>query len=241
MRDYTQETTNRVDFIRRLITDANVKGILFNNSGGKDAALVGILCKMACEDTVGLILPCGVSRNYTGDKDDALLLGQRYNIENRIIDLQPVRDMLIQNSDTKISDFAYINIAPRLRMTAAYAIANSENRLVAGTGNRSERYVGYFTKWGDGAFDFNPIADLTATEVFEFLRFLNAPESIINKTPSAGLFEGQTDETEMGFTYQALDEFLTTGKTNEQDTDTINRLHKNSTHKRKNPVLYGDL
>ncbi|MCL2603970.1 MAG: NAD(+) synthase [Defluviitaleaceae bacterium] len=239
MRDYKKETSDRVAFIRRLVADAKVNGIVFNNSGGKDAALVGILCKMACDDTLGLILPCGVRRNYADDRDDALLLGERYYIPHRVIDLLPVREALTQTMDMTISDFAYINIAPRLRMTALYAVANSENRLAAGTGNRSERHMGYFTKWGDGAYDFNPIADLTATEAFEFLRYLQAPEAIINKAPSAGLFEGQTDESEMGITYEALDTFLTTGKASESDRAVINRFHAASAHKRTPPVLYG--
>ena len=113
---------------------------------------------------------------------------------------------------TTITDAASANIAPRLRMITLYTIAASENRIVAGTGNRSEAYMGYFTKWGDGAYDFNPIADLTATEVFEFLRYLKAPSSIIEKAPSAGLFEGQTDEKEMGVTYKAIDKYITEGK-----------------------------
>lgn len=97
-------------------------------------------------------------------------------------------------------------------MATLYAIAASENRLVAGTGNRSEAYVGYFTKWGDGAHDFNPIDDLTVTEIYEFLRWLKAPECVIEKAPSAGLFDGQTDEGEMGFTYKELDTYLGGGK-----------------------------
>ena len=85
-----------------------------------------------------------------------------------------------------LNNMALTNITPRLRMTTLYTIAAAENRLVAGTGNRSEIYMGYFTKWGDGACDFNPIADLCATEIFEFLLFLNAPASIVEKAPSAG-------------------------------------------------------
>ncbi|MCL2499017.1 MAG: NAD(+) synthase [Defluviitaleaceae bacterium] len=240
MRDYTRETADRVAFIRRLVADTKVNGIVFADSGGKDAALVGILCKMACDNTLGLILPCGVKRNYADDREDALLLGKQYGIPHRVIDLQPVRDAMVRGLDIEISDFSYINIAPRLRMTALYAVANSESRLVAGTGNRSERYMGYFTKWGDGAYDFNPIADLTATEVLDFLRHLQAPQSIINKAPSAGLFEGQTDENEMGVTYRSLDTYLTTGHTDENDKAVIERYHAAGAHKRTPPVLYGD-
>ena len=125
-------------------------------------------------------------------------------------------------------------------MTTLYAIAASEGRLVAGTGNRSEAYMGYFTKWGDGACDFNPIADLTVTEIYEFLRYLEAPDVIITKAPSAGLFEGQTDEGEMGVTYRAIDDFLLNGKVSEADKKIIDRYHNASEHKRKMPVVYSD-
>jgi NAD+ synthase len=125
-------------------------------------------------------------------------------------------------------------------MITLYAVAASENRLVAGTGNASEYHMGYFTKWGDGAYDFNPIADLTATEIFEFLRYLKAPEAVITKAPSAGLFEGQTDEDDMGVTYKAIDTFLTTGQANEKDKAIIDRYHARSGHKRRPALRYGD-
>lgn len=139
---------------------------------------------------------------------------------------------------TTLNDSAISNIAPRLRMITLYAVAASENRLVAGTGNASEYYMGYFTKWGDGAFDLNPIADLTATEIFEFLRYLNAPQSIITKAPSAGLFEGQTDEQDMGVTYAAIDKYITTGEADEVDKTIIDRYHARSEHKRREALRY---
>jgi NAD+ synthase len=131
------------------------------------------------------------------------------------------------------------NLAPRIRMTTLYAIAASENRLVAGTGNRSECYMGYFTKWGDGACDFNPIADLTVTEIYEFLRELGAPEAILTKAPSAGLFDGQTDEQEMGITYQAIDAFLLDGTVTAADKVILDRFNGVSEHKRRLPSQYG--
>jgi len=109
---------------------------------------------------------------------------------------------------------------------------------VAGTGNRSEAYMGYFTKWGDGACDFNPIADLTVTEIYEFLSYLKAPDFIFAKAPSAGLFDGQTDEDEMGVTYGSIDDFLLTGETNRQDMIIIGKFHKSSEHKRNMPITY---
>ena len=118
-------------------------------------------------------------------------------------------------------------------MTTLYAIAASEGRLVAGTGNRSEAFVGYFTKWGDGAHDFNPISDLTVTEIYEFLRYLEAPSCVIEKAPSAGLFDSQTDEGEMGFTYAELDSFLLNGEATAETMEKIQKMHNKSNHKRE--------
>ena len=98
--------------------------------------------------------------------------------------------------------------------------------------------MGYFTKWGDGAYDFNPIADLTVTEVYAFLSWLHAPENIIRKAPSAGLFEGQTDEQEMGVSYAAIDRYILTGEANEHDKAIIDRYHSRSEHKRRPAATY---
>lgn len=241
MRNYEIEARNRVEFIRVVLRDAYADGIVYGNSGGKDSALVGILCKMACDNTVGLIMPCGSKRNYDTDKTDAEAVAKQFEISMRLIDLSDAKNELIRTavSTTTLTDTALANISPRLRMTTLYAVAASENRLVAGTGNRSEGYMGYFTKWGDGACDFNPIADLTVSEIYEFLRYLGAPKSIIDKAPSAGLFDGQTDEIEMGVTYQSIDEFLLTGAVNERDKAIIDRFHKSSGHKRNMPIAFG--
>ena len=235
MRDYQAEFDARVAYIRNKLSEAHADGIVFGNSGGKDSALVGILCKAACDNTVGVIMPCSSKRNYGEDAEDGRALAGQFGIETRVVDLTPVREAELKALEgaAVLNDMALTNIAPRLRMTTLYAIGAAENRLVAGTGNRSEIYMGYFTKWGDGASDFNPIADLCATEVFAFLRFLNAPASIVEKAPSAGLFEGQTDEAEMGVTYAAIDNYLLHGEVNEHDRAIIDRYHSRSEHKRR--------
>lgn len=240
MRDYAAETEKRIQFIRQALADAHADGILFGNSGGKDSALVGILCKLACENTEGIIMPCSSKRNFTIDKDDGMEVANQFGIKTRVLDLTAQKELAMENLSAiaTLSDAAIANIAPRLRMISLYAVAASENRLVAGTGNASEFYMGYFTKWGDGAYDLNPIADLTATEIFEFLRYLKAPEAVITKAPSAGLFEGQTDEEDMGVTYAAIDKYITTGQANEKDKAIIDRYHARSDHKRRNPLRY---
>lgn len=242
MRDYKAEFEGRVAYIKKLVEDAHSAGIIFGNSGGKDSALVGILCKAACDNTVGIIMPCASKRNYGQDAEDGCVLAERYGIETRTVDLTAVRERELEELKKvcTLNDAAVTNIAPRLRMTTLYAIGAAENLLVAGTGNRSEKYMGYFTKWGDGGHDFNPISDLTVREVYEFLEYLKAPRCIIDKAPSAGLFEGQTDEQEMGVTYDAIDDYILFGKANEKDKAIIDRYHSRSEHKRRPISTYAE-
>ncbi len=240
MRDYKIEFENRVAFIKSVLARSGAAGIVYGNSGGKDCALVSILCKAACDNTVGIILPCTSQRNYTQDAADAMEVADKYNIETRTVDLTPVKEAEIQalSGVTVLNTPALANMAPRLRMLTLYAVAAAENRLVAGTGNKSEAYVGYFTKWGDGGCDFNPIADLTVTEVYAFLRYLDAPKCVIEKAPSAALFDGQTDETEMGVTYAELDAFLAGEDIPEDKKQIVERMHRISAHKREGIAVY---
>ena len=241
MRDYKVELENRVAFIQKLLKESGAKGIIYGNSGGKDSALVGILCKKACDNTTGIIMPCESKRNFEEDMKDGLDVAKKFGIETRTVDITPVKLDLIKAIEGKaeLTKSAISNIAPRLRMTTLYAIGAAEGKLVAGTGNRAEAYMGYFTKYGDGGCDFNPIIDLTVGEIYEFLAYLGAPENIINKAPSAGLYEGQTDEKEMGVTYAAIDKYILTGQGDPKDIAIIDRYHRNSEHKRRMPTYYG--
>lgn len=240
MRDCETEIRERVAFIKNLLAEAHADGIIYGNSGGKDCTLVGALCKLACENTVGVIMPCSSHRNYGSDRDDAIAAGEHFGIEQRTVDLTPVREALLSslNGVTAPNSQALTNIPPRLRMTTLYAIAAAENRMVAGTGNKCEIFMGYFTKWGDGGSDFNPIADLTVEEVYALLRYLDAPKSIIEKAPSAGLFEGQTDEDDMGVTYAAVADYMAGRKVSEHDRAIIERYHSRSEHKRRLPRTF---
>ena len=243
MRDYEKELAERTAFIRKTLADANADGVVFGNSGGKDSALVGILCKQATDNVLGVMMPCHSRRNFGEDMDDGRAVAAQFGIETITVDLTQVRTSLLDAvtpAAGEISAPAAGNIAPRLRMTTLYAIAQTRNALVAGTGNRSETYMGYFTKWGDGAYDFNPIADLTVGEIYEFLRFLNAPANIIEKAPSAGLFEGQTDEQEMGVRYADIDALLLRGECDPALREKLERVHARTAHKRRMPLKYFD-
>ncbi|MFN3966799.1 MAG: NAD(+) synthase, partial [Endomicrobiia bacterium] len=125
------------------------------------------------------------------------------------------------------------NLKPRLRMLVLYYFANKLNYLVAGTGNKSEIMMGYFTKYGDGGVDILPIGDLLKKDVIQLARKLEIPERIINKKPSAGLWPGQTDEEEMGITYKKLDKILESKSKNSK----IENIIKKTEHKRKPPEI----
>ncbi len=242
MRNYENECNERVSWIRNILKETGAKGIIFGNSGGKDSALVGILSKMATDNVLGVIMPCSSKQNYGKDQDDALLLADKFSIKTTTVDLTDARNSILENiistNTCQITDDAIKNINPRLRMTTLYALGQSLGYLVAGTGNKSEYFTGYFTKWGDGGYDFNPISDLLATEIFEFLRYLKAPNEIIEKPPSAGLFDGQTDENEMGVTYRVIDNFIENGTGEEADVSKIKRMNISTEHKRKLPIMY---
>ena len=127
MRDFALETEKRVAFIRELLRSSGCRGIVFGNSGGKDSALVGILCKMACDNTLGVLMPCATSQNYGRDTDDAMLLAEQFHIESRTVDLTAVRQAAVDALEKSgpLTEAAISNIAPRLRMTTLYAIAHA--------------------------------------------------------------------------------------------------------------------
>ncbi len=236
MRDYREEFEKRCEYIRATVDTAHANGVVFGNRGGKDCALVGILCRKALPENfrvVSVMLPCESRRNFESDLHDAGLVCEKFDIERYTIDLTDSKK-LIENGVENVCEITPAgrnNIAPRLRMTTLYTIGASLNLLVAGTGNRCERHMGYFTKWGDGACDFNPISDLFVSEVYEFLEWLDCPREIIEKAPSAGLFEGQTDEMEMGVTYAEIEAFIKGDEVSDRAREIIERYHRVSRHK----------
>jgi NAD+ synthase len=139
---------------------------------------------------------------------------------------------------------ALANLKPRLRMTALYYLAQSHNYLVAGTGNLSEIMVGYFTKYGDGGVDFEPLGELYKHEVRALARALGLPESIITRPPTAGLWPGQTDEAELGITYDELDAILAAlargydSGAPEETVARVWRMVEASAHKRATPPTF---
>jgi NAD+ synthase len=246
--DCKKEIEKRVEWIKSVLSRSGAKGIIYGNSGGKDCTLVGALCKLATDNVLGVIMPCSSKQNYDSDRTDALASGEFFGIPQIEVDLTSTKNSILSamgmnfdgDFDPASARMASININPRLRMTTLYALAQVRGYLVAGTGNACEAVMGYFTKWGDGAHDFNPIADLTVTEIYTLLDCLNAPENIRTKAPSAGLYQGQTDEEEMGITYAEVSDFLRGKPVSDEAKDKIESAKARSAHKMRMPLKFGE-
>ena len=184
---------------------ANAKGLVIGMSGGIDSSVTATLSKMACGDNViGLLMPCHSSPKSA---QDATLVAKKMGIRIQLVDLTAAYDAMVQCVPHS-GGIELTNIRPRLRMAALYCAAQAKNYLVVGTSNRTETLIGYFTKWGDGACDIRPIASLYKHQIFSLARELDIPEAIISKPPTADLWDGQTDENEIGMTYADLDAIL---------------------------------
>ena len=193
-------------FIRERVADAGVNGVVIGISGGVDSATTAYLAVKALgkEKVLGLIMPY----HHNVDVEDARLVCSSLGIECREISIKPIVDSFVEQLGFQPDKRSLGNIMARTRMILLYAHANSRNYLVLGTSNRSELLTGYFTKWGDGASDYAPLINLYKTEVWEIAKLIGVPERIIEKKPTAGLWEGQTDEDELGISYRLLDEIL---------------------------------
>lgn len=235
----TKELEHRINWIRERVKASGCKGVVLGESGGKDSATVTALCVEALgkENVVGITMPCN---SLSSDVEHAKLVADAFGIKLLEVNIAGTFNTLKNTieAEHEISDLAVANIKPRLRMTTLYAVAQSLNYLVVGTDNLSEMVMGYFTKWGDGGYDFNPLGDLTMGEVLELGRELGVPEPILTKAPSAGLWEGQTDEKEMGVTYKAIEEYIKTGTTDPASLEVIERTNKRTQHKREMPYIY---
>jgi len=227
------------DWIGDKVTKAKAEGVAFGLSGGIDSAVVAALSiKVFPKNTLALIMPC---HNLETDTNDAIDLINKFNLSYKIIDLSTVYDSFIYLLDDKEKDgsckLADANIKPRLRMITLYYFANKLNYLVVGTGNKSELTIGYFTKYGDGGADILPLGNLLKNQVKELAEYLGIPKKIINKPPSAGLWEGQTDEEEIGISYNQLDKYLKAGKLNNKIIEKkIQDKITQSAHKRTTPA-----
>jgi len=238
MFDVERVANELVEWLKERVYEAAAKGIVVGISGGVDSAVVAAASKKAFpNDTLGIIMPC---YSNPQDEKDAMLLVNKLGIKYKKVVLDEVYDAILKavGATGNENRLVLANIKPRLRMTTLYYHAALYNYLVAGTGNRSELTVGYFTKYGDSGVDIMPLASFVKHEVWELARYFNVPEEIINKAPSAGLWENQTDEKEMGITYKELDEYILTGNATEKVKRIVDELNRKSQHKREMPKIF---
>jgi NAD+ synthase len=228
------------DWIKQRVLEAKKTGIVVGLSGGIDSAVVAVLCKRAFpETTLATILPCYSSKI---DVAHAYKVSMKFEIRTELVELGPAYDLLLKifpqdDNYHKDDKMAQANIKPRLRMISLYYLAAQLDYLVVGTGNRSEIAIGYYTKYGDGGVDILPLGNLVKRQVQELAEYLDIPREIINKPPSAGLWKGQTDEGEMGLTYNELDRYLTTGEASDIVKRKIESMIAGSAHKRAMPQI----
>jgi NAD+ synthetase len=227
--------------IRHALWSSGSDGIILGISGGVDSALTAFLCAAAVggDRVKGLLLPSRIT--HEEDMQDARELCDRLGINTVIAPVQPILECYREIPEYTRSIYLEGNLTSRIRMTILYYYANRENRLVCGTSNRSEYMLGYSTKFGDGAADIQPLLHLYKTEVYGLARHLNLPARILQKPPSAGLWEGQTDEGEIGLSYAVIDTALQGLETNHwipstREEEVVLRLVQRSQHKRSPPL-----
>lgn len=237
-------------WLRERLDEGGADRFVLGLSGGIDSAVVCGLCVRAAgaERVLGVIMP---SSSQPDDAASAAKVAAAFGVATQTVDLTSVTDsfyavmpaaeeLTSATGDVfeKRHQLAVANVRPRLRMTTLYYVANLTNGIVVGTGNKSEAMIGYFTKYGDGGVDLFPIIDLYKHEVREVARELGVPESVIERPPSAGLWAGQTDEDEIGMTYDDLDRTLVaieSGDTSDIDPATLLRVSElvtRTNHKR---------
>lgn len=220
------------NFLKEEVAKNKRKGVVFGLSGGIDSAVVAAISKRAFKDEhLALLLPI-----FSSDKDeeDAMLIIEKFGINYKKCDLKKSFETIIKDLGAEnFSDLAISNIKPRLRMTSLYLYAQQKSYLVIGTSNKSEYEIGYFTKYADSACDLYLLKDFYKSEVYELAKYLDIPERIIQKKPSAGLYEGQSDEEDMGFSYDVLEKYLRGEYVDEKIKEIIKKRVDMTEHKRR--------
>ena len=217
------EKTKRdiVEFVQNKVSEANADGLVVGLSGGIDSTVAAFLACEAVgkENVFGIVMPS--TTTPTEDKLHGTTIAQQLGINYKEMAIDSILNEFLSVTQIQDDKMAIGNLKARIRMSIIYFYANSKDYLVCGTGNKSEILIGYFTKHGDGACDIEPIGDLYKTNVYELARYLEVPEEIINKPPRAGLWNNQTDEDEIGMTYELLDKILYRSIEKEEDAESI--------------------
>ena len=240
------EVENIINFIKSYFKNNNLKGVVLGISGGKDSAVVSALFSKALgsENVLGVTLPCHSNEE---DMKDAKLVSNKYGFELINLDLTNTYDSFI-NEVNKLGSFtdkelinSNINIKPRLRMASVYYLAalyseiKGGTYIVAGTSNKCELFVGYFTKGGDSTYDIGILNNYTVQEVIKIGEYLEVPKEVLYKTPSDGL-SNKTDEDKLGVKYKEIEKYINNEELDIDVKNRITKLHNGSRHKFNIPV-----
>lgn len=236
-----KEAEGAIEWIKKYVEKTGAKGVVVGNSGGKDSATVIAMAVKALgkEKVLAISMPCN---SIDKDFEDAKIVAETFDVKLMKIDLTEAYNLyekvLVNENKEDLSIESKVNIKPRFRMMSLYAIAQTKGYLVIGTGNLCEAMVGYTTKWGDSASDFNPIANFTVDEVLAIGEYLGVPNQILKKAPADGL-GGKTDEEKMGIKYSQIAEMIEKGNIDDENAKSeIIRRCKATSHKRKKVPIY---
>ena len=243
----TEEQVRKVtEFIQNYFKENSLGGVIIGISGGKDSAVALALFVKALgkENVIGITLPC---HSIEQDKIDAIKLADFYGIKLLNIDLTSTFDTFTKEAmkldEFIVSEDSEINLKPRLRMASLYYVAqmlslrDNKRYIVAGTGNKCEEYVGYFTKGGDSVSDIKVLADFTVEEVYQLGEVLQVPQDILYKTPSDGL-SGKSDEEKLGVKYSDITKVINGEEVDEEIANRIKEMHNKNQHKFVIPTYY---
>jgi NAD+ synthase len=247
--DVEQEIRRRVDFLKRYVNDAGATGLLIAISGGVDSATAAGLCKRATDEltaetgreymTLGVFQPYHRQEDIEDSYEVAKALGLKYTVETQIGDavdeiaLEAEHAFKALGRPRHLSKQAKGNAKARTRMVVQYALAFDLNLLVVGTDHASEAITGFYTKWGDGAVDITPLSTLNKRQVRQLARALGVPERVVTKAPTAGLWEGQTDEGELGISYEDNSDYLEGKPIDPKVAAELERRYRATEHKRR--------
>jgi NAD+ synthetase len=246
--DPDEEIRRRVDFLKKYVLDAGVRGLLIAISGGVDSAVTAALCKRATDEltreqgkeyiTVGVFQPCGEQADIEDSYAVAEAIGLRHKVETNIADAVDEIALEAEYALKKLGVSKHLshvtkgNVKARTRMVVQYALASELDLLVVGTDHASEAITGFFTKWGDGAVDITPLSSLNKRQVRQLAAKLGIPDKVIHKAPTAGLWPGQTDEGELGVSYEDNSDYLEGKQIDAKAREILERQYLRTEHKR---------
>lgn len=243
-----EEVRKRVDFLKEYVKKSGTTGLLIAISGGIDSAVATGLCKRATDElseetgreymTLGVFQPYGSQSDIDHSYEVAKAFNLKHTVETNIEDAVNEIALETEHAFKSLQIHRHLsvpgkgNVKARTRMVVQYALAFDLNLLVVGTDHASEAITGFYTKWGDGAVDITPLSTLNKRQVRQIAAYIGVPQSVLDKAPTAGLWEGQTDEGELGITYDDNSDYLEGKEISAAASEKLEKQYLKTEHKR---------